>query len=146
MAMLTGESACPTLVRKCLHLCGAGAFACELHFFSASDGRGSESAQTAPDPEGTPSRRRGSASGPRVDRLANIHRRQIIRVCPTPTRQVGYYPSHGRILRKQAEPDAILLEKEVGILLQGSPSAVRREDARWVKYISAAVDEHLVLR
>jgi hypothetical protein len=32
IAVLTGESACPALVRKGLHLCGAGAFACQPIF------------------------------------------------------------------------------------------------------------------
>jgi hypothetical protein len=37
-AELAGESACPTYASKPLAVGGAGGSACELHFFTASEG------------------------------------------------------------------------------------------------------------
>jgi len=44
---LTDESVCPTLVRKSSRSCGAGAFACQPIFFTASRGRGSDQKKPA---------------------------------------------------------------------------------------------------
>jgi hypothetical protein len=46
-AELAGETACPTFACRRLAVGGAGGFACELHFFSPSHGRGSHWVFTA---------------------------------------------------------------------------------------------------